>query len=181
MTDAAALNRFLARVEKRAFRMAQFAVRDADDALDVEQDTMMALAQRYADRPEAEWKPLFYRILRSKITDLHRRRQVRNRWFVWLKPLGDEEGVDPIEQMPDGKGADPEHRVELEMSIEKLSHAVEALPQRQQQAFLLRAWEGFDVASTAKAMGCSQGSVKTHYSRAVHRLRSALEECAHEW
>lgn len=180
MTDAAALNRFLASVEKRAFRMAQYAVKDVDDALDIVQDTMMALARRYADRPEAEWKPLFYRILRSKITDCHRRRQVRNRFFVWLRPQGDDEGVDPIEQMPDGKGADPEHRLELAMSIEKLSQAVEVLPQRQQQAFLLRAWEGFDVASTAKAMGCSQGSVKTHYSRAVHKLRAVLEECVHE-
>ncbi|MEE9254398.1 MAG: RNA polymerase sigma factor [Pseudomonadales bacterium] len=180
MTDAAALNRFLASVEKRAFRMAQFAVKDVDDALDIVQDTMMALAKRYAGRPEAEWKPLFYRILRSKIIDCHRRRQVRNRWFVWLNPERDDEADDPIEQVPDGKGAEPDHRVELEMSTERLLQAVDALPQRQQQAFLLRAWEGFDVAGTAKAMGCSAGTVKTHYSRAVHALRSALEACAHE-
>ena len=180
MTDAVALNRFLASVEKRAFGMAQFAVKDADEALDIVQDTMMALAKRYAARPEAEWKPLFYRILRSKITDCHRRRQVRNRWFVWLKPQRDDEAGDPIEQLADGKGAEPDHRVELEMSIERLSHAVEALPRRQQEAFLLRAWEGFNVKETAKAMDCSEGSVKTHYSRAVHRLRSTLEECGHE-
>jgi RNA polymerase sigma-70 factor (ECF subfamily) len=175
--DAAALNRFLASVEKKAFRMAQYAVKDVDEALDIVQDTMMALARRYADRPEAEWKPLFYRILRSRITDWHRRRQVRDRWFAWLKPREENDAVNPIEQMPDGPGAEPPHRLELEMSIEKLSQAVEALPQRQQQAFLLRAWEGFDVKSTAKAMGCSEGSVKTHYSRALNNLRSALGEC----
>lgn len=178
MTDAAALNRFLASVEKRAFRMAQFAVKDVDEALDIVQEAMLALARRYAGRPEAEWKPLFYRILHSKITDWHRRRQVRNRWFVWLKPQGDDdEGGDPMAQFPDGVGAEPDHRVELEMSTQRLLQAVDALPPRQQQAFLLRAWEGFDVAATAKAMGCSEGSVKTHYSRAVHRLRCALEEC----
>lgn len=171
--DAAALNRFLASVERRAFRMADLAVRNRDDALDIVQDAMLVLARRYADRPEAEWAPLFFTILRTRITDFQRRRSVRQRVFGWLGKRDDDD-ADPLEAVADGKAAEPDHRLALGDASAQLVVLVERLPARQQQAFLLRAWEGLDVAQTASAMGCSEGSVKTHYSRAVHSLREWL-------
>jgi len=176
VSDAAALNRFLASVEQRAFRMARYAVRDTDEALDIVQDSMMMLARRYADRPPSEWPPLFYRILDNRITDWHRRTRVRRRLFGvfrWRNDDGDE--VDAMAQVADGRGAEPEFANQMSAAAGRLEAAVRELPNRQRQAFLLRAWEGLDVAETARAMGCSEGSVKTHYSRAVHRLREVLE------
>ena len=177
MTDAGALDRFLAEVEKRAFRMAQFSVNDVDEAMDIVQDAMLTLVRRYATKPEAQWRPLFFRILRNRITDWHRRRTVRGRVLAVFRPVfSGEAQPDPLEQAPGRKSVEPEWRAVLDGATEAMSDAVAALPERQRQAFLLRAWEGLDVAETARAMKCSQGSVKTHYSRAVHRLRDQLED-----
>lgn len=134
---------------------------------------MLKLATRYADREEAAWAPLFHTILQSRIRDWYRRARVRNRLRAWFG-RGDDDARDPIEAVPD-PAANPAERLALGRVAERLDAALRALPLRQQQAFLLRAWEGLDVADTAQAMGCSQGSVKTHYSRAVHRLRAQLE------
>lgn len=134
---------------------------------------MLNLATRYADRGEAEWAPLFHTILQSRIRDWYRRTRVRNRVRAWFR-RDDGDAHDPIDAVPD-PAADPAARLALGRATERLDAALRALPLRQQQAFLLRAWEGLDVADTAQAMGCSQGSVKTHYSRAVHRLRAQLE------
>lgn len=171
-----ALNLFLADVERRALRMAQIAVSNLDDALDLAQDAMLDFVRRYATRPEGEWKPLFYRILQSRITDWHRRNTVRNRLRSWFGGAGggDENDGDQLENVADSRGDTPAElllRRDLASALEK---AVKSLPLRQQQAFLLRAWEGLDVAETACAMGCSQGSVKTHYSRAVHTMQGLL-------
>ncbi len=170
----AELDRFLAGVERRAWAMARFATRHSDDALDIVQDTMLQLVRRYADRPAAEWAPLFYTILQSRINDWHRRGKVRHRLRVWLGRAEAEDAPDPINELPDPAGRSPETANELRWSMETVETAVARLPARQREAFLLRAWEGLDTADTARAMGCSEGSVKTHYSRALHSLRAAL-------
>jgi RNA polymerase sigma-70 factor (ECF subfamily) len=173
LTDPAAMNRFLSAVERRAFRIARFSVRDRDDALDIVQDAMLALVRRYATRPEQEWRPLFFRILQTRIADWHRRRTLKTRLFGW-RPGRDPEHADPMELVPAASASEPDIRVQLGAASERLEAAVEKLPVRQQQAFLLRAWEGLSVADTAAAMRCSEGSVKTHYFRALQALRDAL-------
>jgi RNA polymerase sigma-70 factor (ECF subfamily) len=175
LTDPAAMNRFLSSVERRAFRIARFAVRDGDEAMDIVQDSMLALVRGYATKPEREWRPLFFRILQSRITDWHRRRTVRSRIFGWW-PRAVDDTLHPAELSTAAADAEPDHRAQLGAASEQLDHAVAALPRRQQQAFLLRAWEGLSVEETAQAMRCSQGSVKTHYFRAVQALRKALED-----
>ncbi len=177
MTTSRALDQFLASVEKRAFKIAQLGLRNEDDALDAVQDSMMKLVQSYAARPADEWRPLFYRILTNRMRDMQRRRTVRGRIMAWL-PAGDsddDEDYDPIAQAP-SPDAGPARRLELDEAIGVLETAVAELPPRQQQAFLLRNFEGLDVAETASAMGCSEGSVKTHYFRALENLRARLGE-----
>ncbi len=172
------LNQFLAEIERRAFRMAQVALRDADDALDVVQDAMLKLARSYGSRPSSEWRPLFYRILENGIRDLQRRRTVRKKFMVWLpgaKDDPDNEALDPLDTVADGSPDAPE-RLMQDQAMQQLEASLRALPARQREAFMLRNFEGLDVAETAKAMGCSEGSVKTHYSRAVHSLREQLGE-----
>jgi RNA polymerase sigma-70 factor (ECF subfamily) len=172
-----ALNQFLAGVELKAFKIAQAALRHEDDALDAVQDAMLQLARAYSERPEPEWKPLFYRILENRIRDMQRRRTVRGRVMAWLPFRGedDDDDSDPIAQAPSPE-PQPVKRLELDEAVGALEQALAELPRRQQQAFLLRALEGLDVAETAAAMGCSEGSVKTHYFRAVQTLRAQLGE-----
>jgi RNA polymerase sigma-70 factor, ECF subfamily len=174
-TRSRALNQFLAGVELKAFKIAQAGLRNEDDALDAVQDAMLQLARAYAGRPAEEWKPLFYRILENRIRDMQRRRTVRGRVLAWvpLRGDGDEEEPDLIAQAP-SPDPQPVRRLELDEAMGALEKALDALPRRQQQAFLLRTLEGLDVAETAKAMGCSEGSVKTHYFRAVQALRAQL-------
>jgi RNA polymerase sigma-70 factor (ECF subfamily) len=173
-----AMNQFLSGIERRAFRMAEIATSSSDEALDLVQDAMMGLVQRYSDKPEAEWGPLFHRILQSRIRDWYRRATVRNKVRGWLhlSHKDDEEHHDPIQSAPDQQGKDPEKTAWNDNAGDAINQALKDLPLRQQQAFLLRNWEGMSVIETAKAMGCSQGSVKTHYSRAVHSMRNALED-----
>jgi RNA polymerase sigma-70 factor (ECF subfamily) len=171
------LNQFLAEVERRALRIAEIAVRDRDEALDLVQNAMIKLVSNYASRPEAEWTPLFYRILQNGVRDWHRRQKVKNRVMVWFgrgKSDGDE--YDVVASAPDLAGRSPEQELQTGQAMQKLEGAVHALPGRQREAFMLRTFEGLDVAATAAAMGCSEGSVKTHYSRAVHTLRDKLGE-----
>jgi RNA polymerase sigma-70 factor, ECF subfamily len=173
---AQALNAFLASVERRAYRTAQIALRHEADALDAVQDAMLQLARRYARRPSEEWRPLFYRILQNRIRDLQRRRTVRGRVLAFLPwNTEDEDESDPVARAPD-PAPGPSAEVEGDQIGTALQHAVSQLPARQREAFLLRSLEGLDVAETAAAMGCSEGSVKTHYSRAVHSLREQLGE-----
>lgn len=167
-----AMDRFLAEVERKAFMIARISLRNDDDALDVVQDAMIRLVRKYGTRLEGEWKPLFYRILRNRIVDQQRKRTVQQRVMAWLPR--DRDDFDPVAAAPGHPGEQPQRQVEVRETIEQLQAAVDALPARQQQAFLLRTVEGLDVAATAEAMGCSTGSVKTHYSRAVHRLRATL-------
>jgi len=170
------LDQFLASIERKAFRMAQIATRNTDDALELVQEAMMKLVEKYANRSESEWTPLFYRILSSKINDFYRRQSVRSRWMSWLPGQKDEDCYyDPIENTSD-ETLKPEETMQQIQATDQLIEHLQQLSARQQQAFLLRAWEGLSVEETAFAMGCSEGSVKTHYSRAIHALRAELQE-----
>jgi len=164
---------FLREVETRAFRIAVVSTRDAGEALDIVQDAMISLARRYADRTVDEWRPLFYRILKNRIRDWQRRRIVRGRVMSFF---GGQEGeeYDPIAQAPGPSSENPAEALARSDAMDALEQALGELPRRQREAFTLRNFEGLDVAETAAAMGCSDGSVKTHYSRAVHRLREML-------
>src|SRR5580698_4097491 len=177
-SQSRALNQFLAGVELKAFKIAQIALRNEDDALDAVQDAMLQLVRAYSGRPADEWKPLFYRILENRIRDMQRRRTVRGRvisWLPWHANEDDDEASDPIAAAPSLEPA-PLARLEMDETMEALEVALGRLPPRQRQAFLLRNFEGLDVAGTAAAMGCSEGSVKTHYFRAVQQLRTQLGE-----
>lgn len=173
---------FLAEVERRAFKQAMFAVRDEHVAVDVVQDAMLKLADRYAGKPAAELPLLFQRILQNTIRDHFRRQKVRSLWTTLLSSLSpaDEEDADPLDHMRVDTGANrdggPAEHAERAQVARMIGSAVEKLPARQREAFLLRYWEEFDVAETAAAMGCSEGSVKTHCSRATHAIAAYLRE-----
>jgi RNA polymerase sigma-70 factor (ECF subfamily) len=173
------MNRFLADVERRAFRMAQVQLRSVEDAQDAVQDAMIQLVKSYSTRPAAEWGPLFYKILTSRIRDCQRRRKVRNRvltLFGGQKDDDDDALPDPIASAVDTAGRDPSEQVAQADAMGALEEALNRLPGRQREAFVLRILEGLDVEQTAQAMGCSEGSVKTHLSRAMHSLRKSLGE-----
>lgn len=170
------LDDFLRSVERRALTVAEFSTRDREEALDVVQDVMTAFVRRYRDKPSDQWRPLFYRALDNRIKDWHRRRQARFRWFGLRLGRRPEDAVDPVEALPEERRPDPvraSHSADLAQALER---AVGALPERQRQAFLLRTWEGLSVAETAAAMAVSEGSVKTHLSRAMGTLRQLLNE-----
>jgi len=175
------LEDFLASAERRAYKQAVFALRDEDGALDVVQDAMLKLSEHYGDRPAAELPPLFTRILQNSIHDHFRRQKVRSTWVTLLSALtGDKEGdEDPLEtlEVEHGTGAaeSAADHAERAQVIGIIEQELTALPARQRQAFLLRYWEDMDVAETAATMGCSEGSVKTHCSRATHALARALQ------
>ena len=174
---------FLAGVERRAFKQAMFAVRDEHGALDIVQDAMLKLTEKYAGKPAAELPLLFQRILQNTIHDHFRRQKVRSTWTTLLSALGKgdekDDDFDPLETLPaksdSNFNAPPAEQLEQRQLIATIEHALERLPARQREAFLLRYWEEFDVAETAAAMGCSEGSVKTHCSRAVHALAEMLK------
>ncbi len=172
-THKQALSDFLADVEKRAFRMAQISTGNRDDALDIVQDAMIKLVNNYADKDAEQWPPLFYRILNNRINDHHRRNKTRQRLFGWFSTHPDDKSSDEIENAPSMK-PEASEQLKSQRAVQHLDQALTALPQRQQQAVMLRLWEGMDVATTAKSMGCTQGSVKTHYSRAITKLRTSL-------
>lgn len=156
--------------------MAIIATGQRDDALDIVQDAMIKLVQKYATRDAEEWGPLFHRILQTTIRDWYRRSRVRNglRHLFFSTETGTDE-PDPINSLPDSQQVTAERELHGQRRVEAVDRALRQLPLRQQQVFLLRAWEGLDVKQTAEAMGCSPGSVKTHYSRAVQALRRLLE------
>jgi RNA polymerase sigma-70 factor (ECF subfamily) len=175
------LSEFLASVERRAYKQALFAVREAENALDIVQDSMLKLAEKYGAKPAAELPMLFQRILQNTIRDFYRRQKVRSRWvtlFSALSPGREDDDTDPLETLESadtsGSIGGPADRLEQSQVVEVIEKELQQLPQRQRQAFLLRYWEELDVAETAAVMGCSQGSVKTHCSRAAHALAAAL-------
>jgi RNA polymerase sigma-70 factor (ECF subfamily) len=176
------LSAFLASVERRAFKQALFAVRDEEAALDIVQDAMLRLAEKYGNRPSAELPLLFHRIVQNAIRDWYRRQKVRSLWTTLLSSLsgGDEDDDrDPLETLEAADGSNlqesPSAQLEQAQVLEIIEQELKRLPERQRQAFIMRYWEELDVAETAKVMGCSEGSVKTHCSRATHALASALK------
>lgn len=175
------LSDFLASVERRAFKQSVFSVQDDEAALDIVQDAMMRLAEKYSTRPPAELPLLFQRILQNAIRDHFRRQKVRNTWTTLLSNLGmggDDDDSDPLETLDiedhSNIPASPADRLEQSQVMAAIEEAVKGLPQRQREAFMLRYWEELDVSETAKVMGCSEGSVKTHCSRATHALAKVL-------
>jgi RNA polymerase sigma factor (sigma-70 family) len=172
----ATLDAFLAQVERRAFRMAELQLRQREDAMDAVQDAMLRLVRHYRGKPAAEWSPLFWGILRRRIVDLQRRRKVRSIVVGWLGGGRDDDGDELPTWEPADPGQDPLGRLHDVQAYADMAAAVRQLPQRQREAFMLRMLEGLDVAETARAMGCSEGSVKTHLSRAMHHLRDQLED-----
>ncbi|HHH35898.1 MAG TPA: RNA polymerase sigma factor [Gammaproteobacteria bacterium] len=172
------MDSFLAACEHRLYRMALLATGHREDALDIVQDAMYKLARHYGERPETEWPPLVHRILQTTIRDWYRRNGLRRR-VMYLTGQG--EGEDGMEAFAAAPSSDsPERRLDGEEMVERLDRALRRLPLRQQQVFLLRAWEGLSVAETAHAMDCTEGSVKTHYSRALQSLRRMLGDMGHE-
>jgi RNA polymerase sigma-70 factor (ECF subfamily) len=174
------LSDFLARVERRAFKQCVFAVHDDHSALDIVQDSMLRLTEKYAARPPEELPLLFQRILQNAIRDHFRRQKVRSTWTTLLSSfgIGEDEDGDPLDTLEVDDNANvpasPADRLEQSQVMAIIEDAVKALPARQREAFLLRYWEELDVSETAKAMGCSEGSVKTHCSRATHALAKIL-------
>ncbi|MBU1426717.1 MAG: RNA polymerase sigma factor [Gammaproteobacteria bacterium] len=183
MSTPQQLSEFLTQVERRAYKQAQFAVRDGHVALDIVQDAMLKLAERYGDRPAEEFPMLFQRILQNTIRDFYRRQKVRSFWttlFSSFTPRHEEEAFDPLDTLQDeGNNTQParpdDALVQLQL-VAAIEEALGKLPARQREAFLLRYWEEMDTAETAAAMGCSEGSVKTHCSRATHTLTVLLKE-----
>lgn len=176
---------FLESVERKAFKQAVYAVREDEAALDIVQDSMLKLAERYADRPASELAPLFQRILQNTILDHFRRQKVRNTWVTLLSSLrpasepDDPSEHDMLETMghPDDGTGDARSAAAIaegDQILRLIESEIARLPNRQREAFIMRYWQDMDVAETAAAMGCSEGSVKTHCSRATHTLAAAL-------
>lgn len=177
------LSDFLESVERRAFKQTAYAVRDEHVALDIVQDAMMKLTEKYADRPVTEFPMLFQRILQNTMRDFWRRQKVRNVWTSLLSSFSvmgeDGEDSDPLEVLTSASQDardEPEAQLEQRQTMALIEDALYKLPRRQREAFVMRYWEDMDVAETAAAMGCSQGSVKTHSSRAVRAMANTLEK-----
>jgi RNA polymerase sigma factor (sigma-70 family) len=177
------LSDFLENVERRAFKQAVYAVRKDEAALDVVQDAMIKLAEKYGDKPCAELPLLFQRILQNTILDYFRREKVRNTWVSLFSGIGhnseSNEDFDILESYEAEQGTEASEssadKVERMQILELIDAEVQKLPTRQREAFLMRYWQDMDVAETAEAMGCSEGSVKTHCSRATHTLAESLK------
>ena len=166
----ATLEAFLAGIDARAFRFAELGLRHREDALDAVQDAMMKMLV-YRDRPAEEWTPLFWSILRNRIVDIQRRGLFRLRWLLPGSSDRDGEPIDWADDAPD-----PSRSHDSREAWARISGALAALPARQREAFTLRVLEELDVADTARVMGCSEGSVKTHLSRARSALQKQLED-----
>ncbi len=180
MASSQELSDFLRSIERRAFRQTVYAVRDEHVALDIVQDAMLKIAEKYADKPVGEYPMLFQRILQNTMRDYWRRQKVRNLWTSLFSSFGsgdDDDERDPLETIDvEDESKDPSVQLERSQTMHLIEKALERLPARQREAFVLRYWEDMDVAETASVMGCSEGSVKTHCSRAVHTLAMILEK-----
>ncbi|WP_246167805.1 RNA polymerase sigma factor [Propionivibrio limicola] len=174
------LSDFLVATERRAFKQAMYAVQNEETALDIVQDSMMRLAEKYGDRPAEEFPMLFQRILQNAIRDYYRRSKIRSLWTTLLSSFASDEDDehDPLETLEVESGSytpnTPDGQLQQAQSLKIIEQEIKQLPTRQREAFLMRYWEDMDVAETAAAMGCSEGSVKTHCSRATHTLAAAL-------
>lgn len=169
------MDRFLAGVERRALRIAEIALRDRDEAMDVVQEAMLQLARRYGQLPPEQWPPLFYRILQNKIRDWQRRLAVTKRIFFWHARSEENEDSEWLDDVADPAQPQAQDLLQREQAMQRLERALAELPRRQREVFELRIWQGLNVEETAQAMSCSTGSVKTHLFRALAALRDDLK------
>lgn len=177
-TSRHSLEEFLREVERRAYRSAILSTKKSADALDIVQDSMLQLVQYYGHKSASEWPLLFQRILQHRIMDWHRQQSRHKKWF-WKKAINESEDEDDeLNNIVDEREQDPAELLVRASDIQCVLSALEKLSLRQRQVFLLRAWEGFNVQETAETMGCSEGSVKTHYFRALQSIREYLIENA---
>lgn len=168
---------FLQEIEKKAYHLALLSVGSHADALDLLQDTMIKLVTKYQNRPSNEWKPLFYKILKNKIRDWHRHQKVKSLVFFWKSPQVSEESEPwPVTLDFGSDNTSPEDELTKIRQQGLALASLQQLSEKQQQCFLLRSWEGLSVKETAEIMGCSAGSVKTHYFRALNKLRTLMGE-----
>lgn len=174
--SAESLDAFIAQVQTRALTMARLATRSTDEALDLVQEAMFAFVRHYADKPRLERKPLFFRCLNNRIVDWHRKKARRGRWMVFESGHSGAPGDGPDVAGADNATRQPDRVLDQDRFGCAVESALETLPLRQRQVFLLRAWEGLNVRETAKALGITGGTVKTHYFRALGAMREALEE-----
>lgn len=170
-SDQQTLDDFLAEIEKPAYRMAEISTRNPDDSLDIVQDAMIKFVEKYSHKPVGQWRPLFYAILNSRITDYHRKSSLTGRIFRWL---GADDELETLDTR--GGSAGPVEVLAEVLALEQLQKGIDTLSVRQKQVFMLRTWQGFSVAETAKILGCSEGSVKTHLSRATEVLMSMVDQ-----
>ncbi|MFZ1545585.1 MAG: RNA polymerase sigma factor [Candidatus Nitrotoga sp.] len=177
------LSKFLAETERRAYKQALFAIRDENVALDIVQDSMLKLAEKYGSKPEHELPMLFQRILQNTIRDHCRRQKVRSKWVSLMSslvPQHEEADYEPLDSLQDednnSQSLAPDASFEQSQLIALIEEALIILPARQREAFLLRYWEDMDTTETAAIMGCTEGSVKTHCSRATHSLAAILSK-----
>ncbi len=179
-----AMAKFFSSIEKRAFRRAQIATGNTDDALDIVQDAMVSLINKYSNKEVQDWELLFHKILSNRIMDWHRRTAIMKRFGTWISSNdkgsfkdSSKDGTTDIgePEFEDEKMPSPESLVQTGQSIAMLEEALQELPLKQQQVFLLRAWEGLSEKETAVAMSCSVGTIKSHYSRARTFLKNKLE------
>ena len=181
MASTRELETFLKEVSPRAFRQAMFSVKNEECALDLVQESMMKLSEKYGDKPTTELPMLFTRILQNTILDFHRRQKVRNTWTTLFSSFqkDDEDDYDVLENLlaqDKSQNESAQDEVEREQTMKSIEDAISNLPERQRQAFILRYWEEMDLAETAGIMGCSEGSVKTHCSRATKALAAVLKQ-----
>lgn len=170
------IEQFLQQIERKAFKMAWMATKSEADALDLVQNAMMKLVECYADKEATDWKPLFYKILQNQIKNWYRRENISLKIFFWQKTEYDDEGDSPRDEFEDLSASTPEQKLEGEQLSLALLTELEQLPIKQQQCFLLRSWEGLSVKETANIMQCSEGTVKTHMSRASQKLWAHLKQ-----
>ena len=168
------LDQFLARFETEAYKVSLVITQNREDALEVVQDSMLKLVQKYSHKSADEWRLLFFRILQNRLRDYQRRQQVKK--FFHFGSAKAEQDAQEIEQVSDPTPTSPENRLHSALALGHIQQALSGLPLRQRQVFLLRAWQEFSTRETAFALSISEGSVKTHYKRAIDHLRSQLGE-----
>ena len=172
------MEEFLKTIEKRAFAIAKISTSRHEDALDIVQETMFKMVEKYGSKPSQEWRPLFYRIFNNKITDHYRRTAVKNNIFIWKSSdndPNDDYSQPDLASSAERRSEEPDEMLMRQQRIDRLAKGLKKLAKRQREAFLLRSWECLSTRETAYAMGCTEGSVKTHYFRALAKLREQLE------
>jgi len=172
------INQWVKEIGRRALVMTELATNFHHHSQDIVQDSLLSFISHYSDKPSEQWTPLFYGILRNQITDWKRKQARRSKWLTWFSSnqLDDEDELNPFEQIANSYEDNPALLLANANDIKLVQQVLSTLPERQQQAFLLRAWEGLDIQTTAQIMGCGESSVKTHYSRAIAVLRGALNQ-----